>query len=230
MRHQLYQNFYDTLKRFVEEEKFFLEYQVFGERYEIAFDKKRKTFYFREGNKLFPRTEDVYKVIKSYVDQLIIQKQKEIFNGAFKINTKYSLKFANESDIPIFQELVKKFSKFLWEEPITPFDINMNYLYERIQYAFEDSLVQQWFITEFIGIIQHFPKVFETGIIYYYMWGKSILNYKMYIEQITILEEEGYIVTKVEFSRLKIVLTRKFFEILKKYFYYDYDPAILFKL
>ena len=147
MRHELYLNFYEILKRFIEEEKFSIEYEIFGEKYEIVFDKKNKNFYYKDGNKLFPKKEDVYKVIKDYVEKLIIKKQKDVFNGTFELNNKkYFFDFDSENEMLIFIDLVNNFKKFLCDEPIYVYDFDFSNIFDKIQYGFSDSKVEKWFI------------------------------------------------------------------------------------
>lgn len=226
MRYALYQNFYKTLKRFVEDENFVIEYEILGNMYVLTFDKKEEKFCLKYQNDVILKAEDVYKIIKDYVINLIDKKQKEAFSGTFEKIKCNKIIFFNEDDKRIFCNLVLEFKPFLWEEPISPYDIEVNHSFKRIEYGFYD-LPDLWWALEYLFIkIQKYPKSFRNGVIDYYMWMGHYVSEKEYVDALKRLQKSGYLILqedKKKHNYYAIAFTEKFYDALKRTFYYDFD-------
>lgn len=247
MRHELYQGFYGTLKRFVNDDNFFIDFFLpadfliytdkkenpvsKGNTFTLHFDKNNKVFYIKEAwADLLPI--QVYGIIKNYVLNMIAQEQKKIFNGEFTPKQEEWVKnynlFVAENDMEVYFELVDMFKEFLWNEAISPTDISIRGCMHRLAFGFLDVGVPIDFLCELLRVIHKNPSIFYNGIIEKFMWANiDTFSDDKVKDYFLALEDEKYAVINMFGGEiLEVALTEKFYEAFKKSFYYDYDPKV----
>lgn len=247
MRHELYQGFYGILKRFVNDDNFFIDFFLpadfliytdlkenpvsKGNTFTLHFDKHNKEFYIKEAwADLLPI--QVYGIIKNYVFNMIAEGQKKVFNGEFSSKQEewaknYNL-FVAENDKEVYFELVDMFKEFLWNEPIAPTDISIRGCMHRLDFGFSDVGVPIDFMCELLRVIHKNNEIFFTGIIKRYMlYEITAFSSDKVKEYFLALENEKYaFVSMLGGYICEVALTEKFYEAFKKSFYYDYDPKV----
>lgn len=114
----------------------------------------------------------------------------------------------------------------LCNEPIAIYDIKISGCLYRLKYGFESEKIS--LLIDMLKIMQEYPEAFESGCILYFMWKHSLTN--EFKDSIKVLKSEGYIlISKEDIERgiYNVYLTEKFYEALKKSFYYDFDLKVV---
>lgn len=222
MRKTFYRAFYETFKRFVKEEDFAIRFNFLQDIYVLSYDKKQKNFYVEKNYKSVQSTELVYQLISSYVKAQISRMQKMSFEGNLEMVGIQEIELTGE-EYKDYCELIIKYDRFLWDEPICIFDLEDRTI-EKLKYGFSDSNVSIDFLLNILEVIKSNHENVEFGNIEFCM-GKKIKEANWYRASLKILSSEGYIIInerELQKEYCKIQLTEKFLDALKKSFYYDF--------
>lgn len=223
MRKKFYNLFYGTLKRFVKEEGFAINYNFLQDTYTLSFDKKQKVFCVEKNYKSIQAPETVYQLIRNYVHEQIIERQKMSFAGKLE-NDEYEDICLTTEEYKDYCELVHKFDRLLWDEPISVLDIDDRTI-EKLKYGFSGSEVSIDFLLNVIEVIKSTHENIEFGNVEFFI-GKNSKEANWYRASLKILYKEGYIVVnerELQKEYCKIHLTEKFLDALKKSFYYEFN-------
>lgn len=231
MRHQFYQTFYQTLKKFIHDENFVVEFKFLKQNYILGYRKGGGYFYVDKDYKALQNAQTVYPIIKLFVEEQIAKSQ----NGNISTYTKCNVEnlfedvMLDEEEKEIFVKLVNKFKEQLWNEPISPYDISQRGCYHRLGFGFEGSKVSIEFFSNILTILHMYPAAFFNRRIDFYMWQIKEIDKDEYKVAINQLKEEGYVAINDvvdAYGWWTVKLTDKFYDAFKKSFYYDYDPAV----
>lgn len=231
MRHEFYQFFYDTLKKFVKFDDFSIEFEFLKENIILTFSKTLKLFEVSKVAISLQKPEAVYLIIKNYVEKQIAKNQKEAFCGSLEEKANEIITLTDE-EYETFCYLEEKFKPLLLEEPISPYDIEVRGCLHRLEFGFNDSKISSLFLYQILEVIQAYPSSFKNGRIEFWMWGNSQKEETKFVlkENILLLKKEGYLVISeedLEKGMFTVAFTEKFYEAFKKSFYYDYDPRVV---
>lgn len=218
MRYKFYQEFMLVLKYFASNDDFSIQVYCFNNSYSLFYDKEAKVFRFKRRYKSIPDFCDVYKMIKQYVEERIINEQKEFFE-INKEEVVPSISFSEEQ-FEQYCYLVDEFKVYLIDEPFVPSDLPNTGSYYKLNYGFKDSKVSRNFLCDLLNKLKlDANDKLNNWEIYLPLCSKNSL-----MNEIEEFEAEGYVNLVFVDNYVKVVFTQKCLNAFKKSFFFEFDP------